>query len=46
MKALPLPFKDTIRNTSDFFELFEDVVKFANIIKNDDLNISIQGSLL
>lgn len=46
MKAFPLPFKDTIRNTSDFFELFEDVVQFANIIKNDDLNISFQDSLL
>lgn len=46
MKAFPLPFEDTIRNTSDFLELFEDVVKFANIIKNDDLIISIQGSLL
>ncbi|WP_455224615.1 DUF6978 family protein [Granulicatella sp.] len=45
MKAFPLPFKD-IRNTSDFLELFEDVIKFANIVKNDDLNISIQGSLL
>ena len=46
MKAFPLPFENAIRNTSDFFELFEDIVKFANIIKNDDLNISIQGSLL
>jgi hypothetical protein len=46
MKAFPLPFKDTIRNTSDFLELFEDVVKFANILKNDDLKISIQDSLL
>ena len=45
MKAFALPFKD-IRNTSDFLELFEDVIKFANIVKNDDLNISIQGSLL
>ena len=46
MKAFPLPFEDTIRNTSDFLELFEDVVKFANIDKNKDLNISIQDSLL
>ena len=46
MKAFPLPFEDTIRNTSDFLELFEDVVKFANIDKNNDLNISIQDSLL
>lgn len=46
MKAFPLPFEDAIRNTSDFLELFEDVVKFANIIKNDDLKISIQDSLL
>lgn len=45
MKAFALPFKE-IRNTSDFLELFEDVIKFTNIIKNDDLNISIQGSLL
>ena len=45
MKAFALPFKE-IRNTSDFLELFEDVIKFANIVKNDDLNISIQGSLL
>ena len=46
MKAFPLPFENAIRNTSDFFELFEDVVKFANIIKNDDLKIFIQDSLL
>ncbi|MBS4762148.1 hypothetical protein KG089_05365 [Carnobacteriaceae bacterium zg-ZUI252] len=43
-KAFSLPY-DTINNTDDFLDMFEQLITFASIIKNEDLTISTQGDL-
>lgn len=45
VRAYPLPYHE-ITNTTDFLTVFENICKFASIIKNNKLEIAMQESML
>ncbi|ERK57701.1 hypothetical protein HMPREF1983_01026 [Gemella bergeri ATCC 700627] len=44
-KAYSLPFNE-IKNTDDFIEMLDIIIKFSNTDKNDNLTIRIQENLI
>lgn len=44
-RSYALPFEN-IQNSTDFLEIFSDILKYANIMAKDEINISIQSNLV